>query len=497
MGLVSVNTNVDALNAGRFFNQNIANLSKANAQLASGRIDSDASDAPAAAAVGASLSSAILAQTQAASNVTQACALISLASGSLSSMTQILQTMKARATQANADTIGPSQRAMLDEEYQALLTQVDATANTTWNGISLFSGGSGETKRLSTLSASGLTSPATPADISPTFIFSGLVSGPIQGVNVASSGENAGSVSVIIGGQSFKGTIQLNTTGMVQLTSVTDNSNTISLNITGTGLTSTAQIKAELNTLFQLDIGDQISMRSQSTDLSTTITSVAAGAATRPGTYGLSYGYDDTSNVITYKISDGLTVWEKSFDAFTPSNAALNRNARTVVFDNGLTINTAINTDETHPTAGIEIITVDTGNKLTMGFQVGDLSSDIISIEFSAATASALNLNGTTISDRDAASTTANLLDAALIEISNMSAKLGGTKTQLTFTGQSLALQIQNEKNAKATFTDADITTALEDAQESTALVNMSSTIFQNTLQQPKKLAELVQTVMR
>lgn len=43
------------------------NLSKANAQLASGRIDSDASDMPAAAAVGDNLT-AILAQTQAASN---------------------------------------------------------------------------------------------------------------------------------------------------------------------------------------------------------------------------------------------------------------------------------------------------------------------------------------------------------------------------------------------------------------------------------------------
>jgi len=132
-----------------------------------------------------------------------------------------------------------------------------------------------------------------------------------------------------------------------------------------------------------------------------------------------------------------------------------------------------------------------------MGFQVGDSSSERITIEFSAATASALNITGTSIADTDSASATGNILDVALTEINNMAAKLGGTKTQLNFTGQSLELQIQNEKNAKSTFTDADITTALENAQASTALVNMSSTIFQNTLQQPKKLAELVQTVMR
>jgi len=497
MGLVSINTNVDALNAGRFFNQNIANLSKANAQLASGRIDSDASEAPAAAAVGASLTSAILAQTQAASNVTQACALISLASGSLSSMTQILQTMKARATQANSDTIGPSQRAMLNEEYQALLTQVDLTAKTSWNGVPLFTGGSGEAKRLANSDASGITSPQAPADISATFALTGFVSGPVQSVAVQSSGENAGAVDVTIGGQSFKGSLQFGATGNVQLTSTTDTSNTLTLNITGTGLTSTSAIRTELNSLFQLDIGNPISMRSESSDLSATITSTNSGASTRPETYGLSYGYNDTSKQITYKISDGLSVWEKSFDAFSETNATLNLNARTVVFDNGFTVTTAANTDETHPTAGIEIITVDTGNKLTMGFQVGDSSSERITIEFSAATASALNITGTSIADTDSASATGNILDVALTEINNMAAKLGGTKTQLNFTGQSLELQIQNEKNAKSTFTDADITTALENAQASTALVNMSSTIFQNTLQQPKKLAELVQTVMR
>lgn len=495
MGLVSINTNIDALNAGRFFNQNISNLSKANAQLSSGRIDSDASDAPAAAAVGANLSSAILAQTQAASNVTQACALISLAAGSLQSMSQILQTMKARATQANADTIGPAQRAMLNEEYQSLLKQVDNTAQITWNGVALFAGGSGENTRLGEKTAA-LTG-ATTDNISTDIKLSGFIAGSVDSVNVDSSGGNSGLVNVVVGGQSFRGAITLGAAGETQLTSVTDHANTITINITGTGLTTTDNIQKELKTLFQLDVGSPISLRSVSTDLSEKLTGVETGAATSPGIYGLSYGYNSTAQTVTYKISNGLQVWEKTYTAFETSDAALDRNARTVVFDNGFTVKTAANNDERTPAIGVEIVNVGTGNQVTMNFQVGDVSTNVIDIDFNPATVLALKLKGTVISEKPSAAATADALDKAVIEVSNMIAKLGGTKAQLNFTGQSLALQIQNEHNAKATFTDADITTALQSAQEATALVNMSSTIFQNTLQQPKKLAELVQTVMR
>lgn len=495
MGLVSINTNVDALNAGRFFNQNISNLSKANAQLASGRIDSDASDAPAAAAVGANLSSAILAQTQAASNVTQACALISLAAGSLQSMSQILQTLKARATQANADTVGPSQRAMLNEEYQALLKQVDNTAKISWNGIALFAGGSGANTRLGDKDA--ITTGTVTTNISKDLSLTGFISGGVESVNVDTSGGDSGLVNVIVGGQSFGGTIALGVAGKIQLTSVTDHANTITLDITGTGLDSTDKIQKELKTLFQLDIGSPVSMRSASSDLTDSITSIQTGAATTPGIYGFSSGYNSAANTITYKISNGEQVWEKTYDAFPASDATLNKNIRTVTFDNGFTVTTASNNDETNPAPGMEIINVEAGNQVTLSFQVGDTSSNVIDIQFNPATVSSLNLNGTVISEKSTAKTSADALDKALIEVSNMIAKLGGTKAQLNFTGQSLALQIQNEMNAKATFTDADVTTALQSAQEATALVNMSSTIFQNTLQQPKKLAELVQTVMR
>ena len=498
MGIISINTNVDAINAGRFFNANIGNLSKANAQLASGRIDSDASEAPAAASVGASLNAAILAQTQAASNVTQASALVSLAAGSLSQIAQIVQTMKALTTQANTSSIGDSQRAMLDQEYQALLTQIDNTANIQWDGTALFAGGSGATTRLAAGTAINASAGAATADISSTFALSGFVSGTVEQINVQASGDNSGAVDLVIGGQTFRGTIPLQATGNFQLTSTADLASSITLSVTGTGLTTTRQISTELNQLFKLDVGAPLSVRSASTDLSATLTTITAGANTKPGLYGLSSQYNSINNVITYKITNGNDVLLKEFPAFPATSAALNENARTVTFDNGLTVTTAANTDETNPTVpGVQMFNVAAGSALSMSFQVGDQASNTINIDFNAANSQALGLGGTNISTIASATAAANLIDNAMTQVSNMNAKLGGTKTQLNFTGQSLALQIQNEQAAKATFTDTDITEALKSAQESTALVNMSSTIFQNTLQQPKKLAELVQTVMR
>ncbi len=496
MGIVSINTNFDAINASRYYSKNTSALSKANAQLASGRIDSDASDAPAAAAVGANLISSIMAQTQGAANVTQASALISLAAGSLQTITEILQTMKTRATQSNSDAIGSSQRAMLDQEYQSLLSQIDATASVAWNGTELFTGGSSDNTRLGALPDSGTSGVGT-ENIAAQFAVTGFVAGSVDSVNVKSSGENSAVINLSIGGQAFIGTVTMGTAGNYQLTSTIDPANTLTLNVTGAGLTTTTETTKEINTQFQLDIGNPISMRSTSTDLSSTLTDIKAGAATKPGVYGLSYGYDDASNKVTYKISNGESVWEKSYTANNEVTAILNQNARTVVFDNGLTFTTVANIDETKPMSGIELFNVAAGDQFTMTFQVGDLASANVDIIFNAATVNALGLEGTNITAKDTAMKASNAIDSALIEISNMIAQLGGTKSQLNFTYQSLELQIQNEEYAKATFTDTDVAVALQAAQASTALVNMSSTIFQSTLQNPKKLADLVQSVMR
>lgn len=218
---------------------------------------------------------------------------------------------------------------------------------------------------------------ATTPNISAKFILHGFVVGGVNSVNVDVFDENLKLVTLIVEGQNFQGAMSLGTTGRVKLTSDTDYTNSITLNIIGTGFTTTDEIQRELNTLFQLDTGAPVCMHSESTDLSLAFTNMQVGAATPPGTYGLSYGYNSTANTITYKVSNGLQVWERSYDAFVPSDAILNRNERTIVFDNGLTITTAANNDETNPVEGMEIINVE--NPLWQSFyaQAQQLSNPV------------------------------------------------------------------------------------------------------------------------
>ena len=65
----------------------------------------------------------------------------------------------------------------------------------------------------------------------------------------------------------------------------------------------------------------------------------------------------------------------------------------------------------------------------------------MIDIQFNPATVSSLNLNGTVISERATARTAAEAIDKALIEVSNMIAKLDGTKSQLNCAKQVYELQ--------------------------------------------------------
>ncbi|MES2607557.1 MAG: hypothetical protein V4544_02330 [Pseudomonadota bacterium] len=346
--------------------------------------------------------------------------------------------------------------AMLDAEYQAYLRMIDNQAYISWNGAALFSGGSGDNTRLGNKNA--INTGAVTENISQDFSLTGFVSGGIESVTIG----NSGLTTVIVGGQSLMGTIALGESGEIQFTSVTDYANTITLDITGTGLDTTDKIQKELETLFQLDIDCPIAIRSASTDLSENIANIETGAATTPGIYGFSYGYNSTANTITYKISKGLHVWEKTYNAFESSNAALDKNARTVVFDNGLSVITADNHEEKDPALGVEIISVETGNQVVMDIHTGELATDKIALVFPRADTLSLNFQGTNLLNDDSRNEVEKNIDNARVQLSNILASLNDQKSQLlaklTGLGEPpLTEEEMTPPNAETTFDIADL----------------------------------------
>jgi flagellin len=139
-----ITTNTAANTALRYLNTNSANQSSALSKLASGSRITKASDDAAGLAIGTQLQSDVTALNQASTNAAQATSILQTADGGLSSISDILQRMKALATEAASGNVTDSQRSGdIDTEYQQLLNEVTGiTTSTRYAGQSLLDGSS-------------------------------------------------------------------------------------------------------------------------------------------------------------------------------------------------------------------------------------------------------------------------------------------------------------------------------------------------------------------
>ena len=141
MALNSINTNVAAYYAQ-------ANISKANSMSATsiGRLSSgerivNASDDVAGLAAGTSLATTVTTLRAALTNASQGSSLLQVADGALAEITDMLQRQKSLAVQAGSGSLTDVERGFLDQEFQALATEIDRLASaTTFNGVQLLNG---------------------------------------------------------------------------------------------------------------------------------------------------------------------------------------------------------------------------------------------------------------------------------------------------------------------------------------------------------------------
>jgi flagellin len=138
-----ISTNTAANSALRYLNINSNEQSSSLSKIASGSRITKASDDAAGLAIATGLQSDVTALEQAATNASQASSILQIADGALSNISDILQRMKALATQSNSGSVTDAQRAYLDAEYQELNSEIDGIAEgTRYNGESLLDGSS-------------------------------------------------------------------------------------------------------------------------------------------------------------------------------------------------------------------------------------------------------------------------------------------------------------------------------------------------------------------
>jgi len=140
MGL-RVNTNVLSLNAQRNLVNVTDRLAGNFARLSSGLRIASASDDAAGLGISERMRSQIRSLDQAARNAQDGFSLVQTAEGSLGEQSSNLVRMRELAIQSANGTLNDGDRAVINTEFQALISEIDRVAQqTTFNGVTLFDG---------------------------------------------------------------------------------------------------------------------------------------------------------------------------------------------------------------------------------------------------------------------------------------------------------------------------------------------------------------------
>tara|TARA_R110002072_G_scaffold276051_1_gene437511 strand:+ start:253480 stop:254313 length:834 start_codon:yes stop_codon:yes gene_type:complete len=144
MGL-RINTNVTSLAAQRTLGNTATDQAKTLGKLSSGTRIVRSSDDAAGLAISEKLKAQIRGTNQAERNANDGISMIQVAEGGLNEVSNILVRMRELSVQAASDTVGDSERAFTDLEYQNLKQEIDRISQVTeFNGKKLLNG-EGET----------------------------------------------------------------------------------------------------------------------------------------------------------------------------------------------------------------------------------------------------------------------------------------------------------------------------------------------------------------
>jgi len=141
--MLTTASNSTASTAIRYLKSNAADAASSLAKLSSGSRIVKPSDDAASLAIGTKIKADVTALKTAQTNTSTAQSLLQVADGGMARISDMLLRMKALATQATSGSVSDNERGFINQEYQALNTQIDAIAdNTKFNGQVLLNGGS-------------------------------------------------------------------------------------------------------------------------------------------------------------------------------------------------------------------------------------------------------------------------------------------------------------------------------------------------------------------
>ena len=133
-----IGTNISSLTAQRNLTNSRADMEQAMERLSSGQRINSAMDDAAGLAISHKLESKITGLNQGIRNANDGISMLQTAEGALEETSSILNRMKELATQASSGTFSNTDRAVMDLEFQALVTEISRISSATdFNGTNL------------------------------------------------------------------------------------------------------------------------------------------------------------------------------------------------------------------------------------------------------------------------------------------------------------------------------------------------------------------------
>ncbi len=139
---LNISTNVPSINAQRHLSNSTLSLNRSLERLSSGLRINSASDDAAGLAIADRLRADVRITSQAIRNASDGISAISIGEKALGEVGNILARLSELASQSATGTVSNSQRSAIQQEFTALVSEIDRVSNTTsFNGVNLLSGG--------------------------------------------------------------------------------------------------------------------------------------------------------------------------------------------------------------------------------------------------------------------------------------------------------------------------------------------------------------------
>ncbi len=489
MNTVTGLSNLPALGVQSKMQAHGDNTAKYVAQLSSGKRINSAKDDSSGAAIAAQMQSNVSVMTQTKLNASNASSLLAVATGALGDQKDLLISMKTLATASLDASLSSTNRAMVNNEFVQLRDQVgDVADRARWNGVSLMTGGAGTATNAGVVAAAatGVVAAGTANTLGANAAnITGNVSGIATEAVVTNASATSYDVRVKVGEQWFEArNVTPANNGTIDLVSTVDSGTSFQLNFAAdaSGVTDAAVFQTALGeTLGLTGAGANANFVASSVAPANGLTGFTPASTAEAGTYA--FRYDAGSNQLT--LSNGSQKWTQE--------VATTGAAQSLTFANGITVNLD-NTFVVGTSIAQTVFDVARTDEVALNFQVAEQATDLLSVQISGTTLSALGLSGASVDTTANATLASAAIDNALDVVNSAYSNLGAQQKRLDSVQSNLDTTIENLTAAKSAVEDADIASAMTNYTVANTMAQVSNVALSQSLQMTQQLLSIVRS---